>query len=385
MESTALAMSRFLSVDEEAVRSGRVTDVYFERCAAVLEREGINPLVAMEVSASSLSDGRAVFCGLADAVALFEDRPVSCEAVPEGTFFSPFEPVLRLTGRYRDIAVHETALLGFLCHASGIATAAARICRAAGDRPVYSFGSRRQHPAIAPMVERAAWIGGVAGVSNAAAPEGIPLTGTMPHAYVMCFPRQEDAWAAFARNAPADVPRVMLCDTWDDETDEAVRAAETGAEAVRLDTPASRRGDLRTLVEEVRWELDIRGHGDVEIILSGGLTEADVARMRDIVDGFGVGGAIAGAPVVDYSLDIVEIDGVPVSKRGKRSGAKEVALLPDGSHTILPRSAPVPAGACPLFETYIDGGRIAKRPDTAAARQWVAEQQERESDKHFED
>jgi len=113
-------------------------------------------------------------------------------------------------------------------------------------------------------------------------------------------------------------------------------------------------------VEEVRWELDLRGHGDVEIILSGGLTEADVARMRDIVDGFGVGGAIAGAPVVDYSLDIVEIDGVFVSKRGRWSGAKEVCLLPDGTHAVLPHTAHVPGGVRLLMETYINGGSVAK-------------------------
>jgi len=59
-------MSRFLSADDEAVRCGRVNDVYFERCAAVLRREGVNPMVAMEVSASSLLEGRAVFCDTYD-------------------------------------------------------------------------------------------------------------------------------------------------------------------------------------------------------------------------------------------------------------------------------------------------------------------------------
>jgi len=72
----------------------------------------------------------------------------------------------------------------FLCHASGIATAAAHVKLAAHHRSVYSFGSRRQHPSIARMIERAAWIGGVDGVSNTSAPEGMPVVGTMPHAFV---------------------------------------------------------------------------------------------------------------------------------------------------------------------------------------------------------
>ncbi|WP_318010076.1 nicotinate phosphoribosyltransferase [Methanoculleus thermophilus] len=200
------------------------------------------------------------------------------------------EPVLRISGRYRDFAVYETAILGFLCHASGVASAAAHIRLAAQDRPVYSFGSRRQHPAIAAMVERAAWIGGVDGVSNTCAPEGIPLAGTMPHAFVMCYPGTEEAWSAFARGAGPEVPRIMLADTFADEKMEAVRAAACGAKAVRLDTPRSRRGNMRAIIEEVRWELDIHGYPDVKIFLSGGLTRADVAAYRDIVDAFGVGG-----------------------------------------------------------------------------------------------
>ncbi len=142
-----------------------------------------------------------------------------------------------IEGYYQDIARFETALLGFLCHASGIATAAAHIVSLAAGRPVYSFGSRRQHPAIAPMIERAAWIGGVAGVSNTAAPDGIPRAGTMPHAYVLSFDTPESAWRRM-RNMPIPtVPRIMLCDTLSDEKAEALAAARIGCSAVRLDTP----------------------------------------------------------------------------------------------------------------------------------------------------
>ncbi len=42
------------------------------------------------------------------------------------------------------------------------------------------------------------------------------------------------------------------------------------------------------------------------------------------MDGYGIGTSIANAPVVDFSMDIVEIDGSPASKRGKASGAKSV-------------------------------------------------------------
>jgi len=139
------------------------------------------------------------------------------------------------------------------------------------------------------MIERAAWIGGVDAASNTCAPAGIPLAGTMPHAFVMCYPQPEDAWRAFAREAGPEVPRIMLCDTLSDEKVEAVRAAECGATAVRLDTPRSRRGDMRAIIEEVRWELDVHGYSDVKIFLSGGLSREDVVAYRDVADAFALG------------------------------------------------------------------------------------------------
>ncbi|MEJ2745930.1 MAG: nicotinate phosphoribosyltransferase, partial [bacterium] len=41
-------------------------------------------------------------------------------------------------------------------------------------------------------------------------------------------------------------------------------------------------------------------------------------------DGYGVGTRIAGARVVDFAFDIVEIDGAPKAKRGKEAGAKKL-------------------------------------------------------------
>jgi nicotinate phosphoribosyltransferase len=364
-------MGRFQIVGEDAIRSGKCTDIYFQRVAGVLEADGINPHVTMEVTAAALPDPWGVFCGLDDVIRLLEGLPVDVDAMPEGSVFSRNEPVLRISGRYRDFAVYETAILGFLCHASGVASAAAHIRLAARDRPVFSFGSRRQHPAIAAMIERAAWIGGVDAASNTCAPEGIPLAGTMPHAFVMCYPQPEDAWRAFAREAGPEVPRIMLCDTLSDEKVEAVRAAECGATAVRLDTPRSRRGDMRAIIEEVRWELDVHGYSDVKIFLSGGLSREDVVAYRDVADAFGIGGAIANAPVIDFSLDIVEIERRPYAKRGKRSGVKQVYEMAGGGRVTLPLTAPAPEGATALLSPHVRQGAIVARPNMDDARERV--------------
>jgi nicotinate phosphoribosyltransferase len=223
------------------------------------------------------------------------------------------------------------------------------------------------------MIERAAWIGGVDGVSNTCAPKGMPVVGTMPHAFVMCYEKPEDAWRSFDKHAPKDVPRIMLCDTYCDEKSESLRAAECGATAVRLDTPRSRRGNMRSIIEEVRWELDAHGYSAVKIFLSGGVTREDVVAYHDIVDAFGVGGAIANAPVIDFGMDFVEIEGRPKAKRGKRSGRKQVYALPDGKHSFLPVLHEPPRGGIPLLERVIDDGRIVKQSDMQEARARVAE------------
>jgi nicotinate phosphoribosyltransferase len=123
------------------------------------------------------------------------------------------------------------------------------------------------------------------------------------------------------------VKRVSLIDTFNDEKMEALNVAEALGKdlyAVRLDTPKSRRGDFRKILEEVRWELDLRGHKHVKLFISGGLDEYRIQELRDCVDAFGVGTAITAAPVIDFSMDIVEVENKPLAKRGKRSGSKSV-------------------------------------------------------------
>ena len=264
-------------VGTDAIREGRATDAYFERTVEALEHAGKNPHVVAEVTADQFPTGECeVLAGLKDLAQLFEGYDVDVDALPEGQLFDG-GPVARIEGDYLEFCRLETALLGFLSHASGIATAALETRMAAPDSVVLSFGSRHVHPSLGAMVERAALVAGLDGISNVAAGEviGRDAGGTMPHALVLCFGRgnQEAAWRAFDEGVDAAVPRVALCDTFGDEVEEVIRALETidDIDSVRLDTTRSRRGDFRHIVREVRWELDARGHEDVDIFVSGGL------------------------------------------------------------------------------------------------------------------
>jgi len=322
----------FHIASEDDIKKGRLTDIYFKRTEEILKVKKKNPVVKAEVSLKSFPQGYrwGILAGIEESIRLLADlNKISIRCMPEGTVFKDYEPVMVIEGRYLDFGVYETALLGFLCQSSGIATKAARCKLAAGEKLIYNFGARRVHPAITPMVERCAYIGGADGVSTTIGAEiiGREPVGTMPHALILIIGDTVEATKAFDEVIEPKIKRISLVDTFNDEKFEAIRVAEVLGKSlfgIRLDTPASRRGNFKKILEEVRWELDVRGFKDVKIVVSGGLDEDNVSDLKNIVDAFGIGTAISGASVIDFSLDIVEIEGEKIAKRGKMSGAKKV-------------------------------------------------------------
>ncbi len=332
-------MGRFHLSSDEEIKKGRTTDVYFMRTKEILSAKRVGKInVAMEATAGTLPNSWpwGVLCGIDEIAYLFEDLPVNIYSFKEGTIFRQRDvngiriPVLSIEGDYRNFCHLETPLLGLICHSSGIATKAARVRKAASDKMVISFGIRRVHPGLSRMIDRAAYIGGLDGVSSLSGADTIskePI-GTMPHSLMISFDSQIEAWKAFDEIMPEDIPRIALVDTYDDEKTEAILAAESfkgKLDGVRLDTPTSRRGDFPELIREVRWELNVRGYEKVKIYVSGGLNENNIKELSNAgAVGFGVGTAISNAPTIDFALDIVEKNGKPNAKRGKLSGRKQV-------------------------------------------------------------
>ncbi|MCI0484324.1 MAG: nicotinate phosphoribosyltransferase [candidate division NC10 bacterium] len=372
----------------DAVKAGKITDIYFARTREILKAEGLDKRVKAEFIAKNLPEDWtwAVLAGLEEVGTLADGMKVDIRAMAEGTVFRPWEPVLEIEGMYTDFCVYETAILGLICQASGIATMAARCRLAAGERPITSFGARRMHPILAPLIERNAFIGGCDGVSVGEGAEliGQPPTGTMPHALVLMYGDTVEATKAFDRVVLADVKRISLIDTFQDEKFEAIRVASALGDrlyGVRLDTPGSRRGDFKRIAQEVRWELDLRGFTHVKIFVSGGIGERQIREMNPVVDGYGVGTAISDAPVVDFSMDIVEIDGVPLAKRGKPSGAKQVYRCQlCHRDRVTPQAHDSPVCECGgqmegLLNRWIErGSLVGPLPSAVRIRQRVLEQ-----------
>jgi len=375
----------FHTASDADIKAGEIADVYFERTVEILNARGDRKKVKAEVYLKSLPEDWhwGVLAGIEEAARLLEGVKVNVKAMDEGTVFAPYQPVLTLEGVYVEWARYETALLGLLCQASGITTKAARCKMAAGERQVISFGARRMHPALAPMIERNAFIGGCDGVAVTKSAELIDADpmGTIPHSLVLMVGDTVEALKAFHEVIEPKVRRVALIDTLQDEKFEAIRVAEALGKdlfAVRLDTPSSRRGDLYRIIEEVRWELNLRGFEHVKIIASGGVDEYEILHLNPVVDAYGVGTSIANAPVLNFGLDIMEIEGRPMAKRGKWSGAKDVLRKRGTIETVvLPAGSPPPAGGPwdQMLKPLVTGGRITRDlPPPRTIRDFVLDQ-----------
>jgi nicotinate phosphoribosyltransferase len=375
----------------EDILSGRITDVYFVRTAEILKAKGVDKRVKAEFIVKSMPRGWewGVMAGIEEAAQVLSTLSVSVRTLPEGTLFYPDEPVMEIEGSYRAFGIYETCLLGLICQASGVATKAARCKKLAGDRKVISFGARRMHPALAPMIERSAFIGGCDGVAVVQSADliGEEAVGTIPHALIILLGSGVDAIKAFDEIIDKKVGRVALVDTFGDEKFESIAAAEAIGNhlaGVRLDTPSSRRGNFRKILQEVRWELDLRGFRDVKLYVSGGIDEDQIPELNDLVDAYGIGTSLSNAPVIDFSMDIVEVDGEPLAKRGKLSGSKRLfrcdACRRD---TTVPYHQTVTACRCggsvrEILVPFIRQGRLlADLPKPAEIRETVLTQLKR--------
>lgn len=307
-------------------------------------------------------------------------------AMPEGTPVFPYEPLLEVTAPLPEAQLAETFIMNQVHFQSVLASKAARVVEAAGDRTVVDFGLRRMHGTDAGVKgARAYHLAGVAATSNVLAGSvyGIPITGTMAHSYVQSHDDEMEAFRAFAEAYPETVLLVDTYDTLDGVRKVVQLAHELGEDfrirAVRLDS-----GDLAELALESRRILDEAGLGDVEIFASGGLDEYGIADLveRDApIDGFGVGtrmGTARDAPSLDMAYKLTSYAG-----RGRLKLSAGKKILPGPKQVYRREEDGVSAGDVvareddeghdgrPLLRTVMEKGKRtgAGRYDLDAARE----------------
>jgi nicotinate phosphoribosyltransferase len=317
----------------------------------------------------------------------------------EGELYFPGSPVLSVRGSFAECVVLETLVLSIFNHDTAIASAAARMVSAAGDRRVIEMGSRRTHELAAVAAARAAYIAGFAASSNLEAHRryGIPTEGTAAHAFTMLHTHGDEPstlteLTAFRAQVDAlGTGTTLLVDTYDVATGvaNAVAAAGTTLGAVRIDS-----GELGVLARQVREQLDQLGATGTRIVVSGDLDEFSIAGLRsEPADSYGVGTSLvtgSGAPTANMVYKLVEVDGVPVQKRSShkesRGGRKEALRRCRATGTIT-EEVVYPAGRAPasgpgsnepcraLSTTLVRDGKIVADTGVdalAAARTLVA-------------
>src|SRR3954447_2767297 len=302
----------------------------------------------------------------------------------EGEAYFPDTPVMVVEGSFADCVLLETLVLSILNHDSAIASAAARMTCAAGNRPCVEMGSRRTHEQAAVAAARVAYVAGFARTSNLEAGRryGIPTSGTSAHAFTLAHADEKSAFAA--QVASLGRGTTLLVDTYDvlEGVRTAVEVAGPELGAVRIDS-----GDLGPLAVEVRNLLDELGATSTRIVVTSDLNEFAIAGLSSYpVDSYGVGTSLvtgSGAPTAGFVYKLVERHGTPVEKRSlnKRShGGPKTAFRrydakgrAESDVVRLRSSGPLdtdgPKGARPLLRSLVVDGERQDDGGLEAARQ----------------
>ena len=267
----------------------------------------------------------------------------------EGDLYFPGTPVLTVEATLGEGILLETLVLSVLNHDTAIASAAARMVTAAGDRPLIEMGSRRTHEESAVATARAACIAGFASTSNLAAGRrfGVPTVGTAAHAFTLAHESEVQAFRS--QVAAHGTATTLLVDTYD--TAQGIRnavavareAGATGPGAVRIDS-----GDLAEGSREARRLLDELGATDTRITVTSDLDEYVITALADApIDGYGAGTRVAtgsGHPTAGMVYKLVAVEGAdgrmrPVAKKaagkGSVGGSKTVWRTFDEHGTLL--------------------------------------------------
>lgn len=321
------------------IRSGWYSDKYFVRTKRILERDDNHARVLMQVFCRE----QATVCGLDEAIAILKlcaDRPreLKIKALCDGDEVKKGETVMTIEGDYSTFAHLETVYLGVMARPTAVATAVKRVVRAAGDKKVLFFPARFDHYRVQTTDGYAAFISGALGVSTDA--QGLwwgeKGLGTVPHGLIAAYGGDTvKAAVAFDRYMPQEIQRIVLVDFKNDCIGTSLKVARALGKrlwGVRFDTAEDVKdvsvtargkryyGVCPELVFKARKILDTNGFDYVRIIISGGFDESRInnfIRRKVPFDAVGVGSSLF-RERIDFTADIVKVNGRPLAKVGRR-------------------------------------------------------------------
>ena len=324
----------------EEIKNGLYSDIYFLRTREILNAAGHHPTVTMQV----FQRDYATLCGIDEAIAILKrcshhPERLKIRALHDGDKIEPWETVMTIEGDLADFSHLETVYLGIIARQTKVATNCRRAVEAAGGKPVLFFPARFDHWAVQESDGYAAKIGGMAGVSTPsnAISWGVEAAGTIPHALIAaCGGDSVKATSLFHEYIDPKINRVALVDFSNDCVGTSLKIARELGDSlygVRLDTSNNMvdisligqmghfkpTGVNEQLVRNVREALDKEGFNHVKIIVSGGFTAERIRLFEENkvpVDVYAVGSSIFSTNV-DFTADIVLVDGKPCAKTGR--------------------------------------------------------------------
>jgi nicotinate phosphoribosyltransferase len=334
----------------EKLREGYYTDAYFNFTKELLEAEGHQPSVVMQV----FQKKQSLLGGIDEAVAILKLcagrrgpdgewilgwPEMTVRALYEGDEISPYETVMQIEGDYSLFAHLETVYLGCLARRSLIMRNVREVVEAANGKPILYFPARHDHWMVQTGDGWAAHVAGAIGVSTDAQASwwGGKGMGTVPHALIASY-GGDTAKAArvFADHFADNTNIVVLVDFENDSVRTSLEVADALGDrlwGVRLDTASTLvdralwphmgymdpRGVNPELVRLVRQGLDEAGYRDVKIVASGGFNAERIRefeRLEVPVDAYGVGSSLIRGEN-DFTADVVMVDGAPCAKVGR--------------------------------------------------------------------
>ena len=333
----------------ERIREGYYSDQYFNLTKQLLEEDGHHPQVLMQVFQKRED---SVLGGIDEAIAILREcsghrdehgiwqgawDDLEVHALFEGDHVSPREAVLTIRGDYAQFAHLETVYLGCLARRTLVMRNVAEVVEAARGKQILFFPARHDHWLVQTGDGWAAHVAGAIGVSTDAQASwwGGRGVGTVPHGLIAAYAGDTvRAATKFADRFAAEMNVTVLVDFTNDSVGTALAVAGALGDrlwGVRLDTSeaivdrALEGTDLRgvqpQLAEKVRAALDDAGHGHVRIVVSGGFNAEKIHRFEELgvpVDAYGVGSSLLRGQN-DFTADVVEVDGRPCAKFGRKT------------------------------------------------------------------
>lgn len=244
------------------------------------------------------------------------------KSMSEGDIVFPFVPILNVSGPVVECQIIETFLLNSLNFESLIATKSSRVRYISGEEKILAeFGLRRAQGYAGVQASRATFIGGFNATSNVYAGKkyGIPISGTMAHAFIQSYDDELSAFRDFAETHPHNC--VLLVDTYDTlksgVPNAIIVAKEMEQKGLKLNGIRLDSGDLAYLSKAVRKMLDAANLPYVKIAASNQLDEHVIRSLNEqkaAIDIYGVGtnlvvGRENGA--LDGVYKLCSFDGVP--------------------------------------------------------------------------